>query len=93
MWQLINGRPIFGDDFRTNWSYYLYFTNDELAAIIRVFKAAKKFKRSLPDNLPDEHRATIRTGLSEGGKKFIGDLIKWFSAIQRAGQDALIVWW
>jgi hypothetical protein len=31
--------------------------------------------------------------LSQGGKAFIADLIKWFSQIQQAGQGALIFWW
>ena len=93
MWKLSDGSAIFGDDFRTDWSFYTLFTNHELAAIVPVFQAAEQFKRSLPDNLPEEHRAKMRTSLSEGGKQFIGDLIKWFSAIQRAGQDAFILWW
>jgi hypothetical protein len=87
------GSPIFGDDFRTDWSFYSLFTNQELAAIIPVFQAAEQFKRSLPDNLPEDYRAKMRTSLSEGGKEFIGDLITWFSQIQQAGQDAFILWW
>jgi hypothetical protein len=93
MWKLSNGSPIFGDDFRTEWSFYSLFTNQELAAIIPVFQAAQQFKRSLPDNLPEDYRAKMKTTLSEGGKQFIGDLIKWFGAIQSAGQDAFILWW
>lgn len=92
MWKLSNGSPIFGDEFRTEWSFYSLFTNQELAAIIPVFQAAEQFKRSLPDNLPEDYRAQIRTTLSDDGKQFIGDLIKWFSAIHRAGQDAFIMW-
>ena len=61
--------------------------------MISVFQAAKEFKRSLPDNLPEDYKAKMRTSLSEAGKEFIGDLIKWFSQIQRAGQDAFILWW
>jgi hypothetical protein len=93
MWKLINGSPIFGDDFQTEWSFYSLLSNQELAAIIPVFQAAEQFKRSLPDNLPDDYRAKLKTSLSAGGKQFIGDLIKWFSAIQRAGQDAFVLWW
>jgi hypothetical protein len=93
MWKLSDGSPIFGDDFRSDWSFYSLFTNQELAAIVPVFQAAEQFKRSLPDNLPEDYRAKMKTGLSEGGKQFIGDLIKWFSAIQQAGQDAFILWW
>ncbi len=93
MWKLSNGSPIFGDDFRTEWSFYSLFSNQELAAIIPVFQAAEQFNRLLPDNLPEEYRAKMRTCLSESGKQFVQDLIKWFSAIQRVGQDAFILWW
>jgi len=90
--KLSNGSPIFGDDFRTSWEFYSWFSNEELAAIIPVFQAAEGFKRTLPENLREDYKAKIRTSLSEGGKQFIADLIKWFSAIQRAGQDAFILW-
>jgi hypothetical protein len=93
MCKLIDGSPIFGDDFRTSWEFYSWFSNAELAAIIPVFQAAEQFKRTLPENLPENYQAKVRTSLSEGGKQFIGDLIKWFGAIQRAGQDAFILWW
>ena len=90
--KLSNGSPIFGDDFRTSWEFYSWFSNEELVAIIPVFQAAEGFKRTLPENLREDYKAKIRTSLSEGGKQFIADLIKWFSAIQRAGQDAFILW-
>jgi hypothetical protein len=93
MWKLIDGSPLFGDDFRTEWSFYSLFTNQELAAIIPVFHAAEEYKRSVPDNLPEDYKAKMRTSLSEGGKQFIGDLLKWFRAIHEAGQDAFILWW
>jgi hypothetical protein len=93
MWKFSDGSPIFGDDFRTEWSFYSWFTNQELAAMVPVFQAAKEHKRPLPDNLPEDYKAKLKTSLSEGGKEFIGDLIKWFSAIHRAGQDAFILWW
>jgi hypothetical protein len=93
MWKLSNGSPIFGDDFHTEWSFYSLLTNQELAAIVPVFQAAEQYKRSLPDNLPEDYKAKIRTSLSVGSKQFIGDLIKWFGAIQQAGQDAFILWW
>ena len=92
MSRLSNGSPLFGDDFRTEWSFYTLFTNDELAAMIPVFQAAADFNRPLPKGYPEEAAKQMRTGLSEGGKEFIGDLIKWFGQIQRAGQDAFILW-
>jgi hypothetical protein len=93
MSNLSNGSPLFGDDFCTDWSFYTVFTNQELAAIIPVFQEAEQFKRSIPDNLPEDYKARMRISLSEGGKQFIGDLLRWFSAIQQAGQDAFILWW
>jgi hypothetical protein len=93
MVRLIKGTPLFGDDFRTSWEFYTWFTNEELAAMVPVFQAAADFKRPLPKGYPQGARKKMRTGLSEGGKAFIGDLIKWFSQIQQAGQDAFILWW
>lgn len=93
MWKLIHGSPIFGDDFRSDWSFYTLLSNQELAAIIPVFQAAEQFERSLPDNLPEHLRANLKTRLSDASKEFIGNLIKWFSKIQHAGQDAFIFWW
>ena len=51
---LSNGTPLFGDDFRTEWSYYTLFTNSDLAAMIPVFKAAADFRRTLPEGYPEE---------------------------------------
>jgi hypothetical protein len=93
MLRLSEGSPLFGDDFRTEWSFYTFFANEELAAMIPVFQAAADFKRSLPKDYPEEARKKMRMGLSDGGKEFIGGLIKWFSQIQQAGQDAFILWW
>ena len=90
--KLSNGSPIFGDDFRTSWEYYTWFTSEELAAMVPVFQAAADFKRPLPKGYSEEARKKIRTSLSDGGKAFIGDLIRWFSQLQQAGQDAFILW-
>jgi hypothetical protein len=93
MWKLSNGSPIFGDEFRTQWSFYTLFSKQELTAMVPVFHAAVEYKRPLPEGYPEEHTKKMATGLPEGAKQFAGDLIKWFSAIQRAGQDAFILWW
>ena len=91
--KLSNGWPIFGDDFRTSWEFYTWFTNEELAAMVPVFQAAADFKRPLPKGYSEEAMKKMRMSLSEGGKKFVGDFIKWFNQIQQAGQDAFILWW
>jgi len=93
MSNLSNGSPLFGDDFRTEWSFYTLFSNQELATMIPVFQAAADFKRPLPEGYPEELTKKMVTGLSEGGKDFVADLINWFGQIQRAGQDAFILWW
>jgi hypothetical protein len=93
MSRLDEGSPLFGDNFRTNWEFYTWFTNEELAAMIPVFRAAADFTRPLPAGYSEEALKKVRTGLSEAGKKFIGDLITWLGRIQQAGQDAFILWW
>jgi hypothetical protein len=93
MSKLLHGAPLFGDDFRSDWSFYSVFSNQELAEMIPVFQAAAEFKRTLPADYPAEAKANIRLELSENGKRFIGDLIGWFRRIQQAGQDAFILWW
>ncbi|MEZ6142175.1 MAG: hypothetical protein R3B84_16565 [Zavarzinella sp.] len=93
MWKLSNGSPIFGDDFRTEWSFYTLFSNRDLAAMIPVFKAAADFQRSLPEGYPEEFTKIMAVGLSDAGRELVLDLIKWFGQIQQAGQDAFILWW
>jgi len=93
MRKLVNGGPLFGDDFRSHWSIYSFFTNQELAFIIPIFQAALEFQSPVPDNIPDHLKDRIQTRLSEGAKRFVGDLIKWFGQIHEAGQDAFIFWW
>jgi hypothetical protein len=93
MRKLVNGGPLFGDDFRSQWEIYSFFTNQELAFIIPIFQAALEFGGPVPDNVPDHLKDRVQTRLSEGAKRFLGDLIKWFVQIQEAGQDAFIMWW
>jgi hypothetical protein len=92
MLRLSKGSPLFGDDFRTQWSFYTLFANAELAAMIPVFQAAADFKRPLAKGYPKGAMKKMKMGLSDSGKEFINDLIKWFSQIQQAGQDAFILW-
>lgn len=90
---LSNGTPLFGDDFRTEWSFYTQFSNQDLGKMIPVFQAAADFRRTLPEGIPDEIARTYATGLPDVSKSYILDLIKWFGHIHQAGQDALILWW
>ena len=93
MGQLEGGTPLFGDGFRTSWSYYTIFTNADLGEIIRVFHAGARFKRKVPRSVPKEVREKLQKSLSRGGKEFIADLMNWFGQIHKAGQDAFIMWW
>ena len=93
MLTMSNGSPLFGDDFRTEWSFYSLFDNEELAAMIPVLQSALDFNRPVPEDYSDELAKTIVTSLSKQCKEFVSALIEWFGRIQRAGQDAFILWW
>lgn len=90
---LSNGTPLFGDDFRTEWTFYTVFSNSDLATMVPVLQAAASFKRTLPEGYPQQFTKTMATGLSEESREFVLDLIKWFEQIQRAERDAFILWW
>lgn len=92
MMNLSNGTPLFGDDFWTQWSFYTWIKNVELAEMLPVFRTAAQFERPLPEGYSEEAAKKMLTRLSKGGQHFIGDLINWFSQIQQAGQDAFIYW-
>jgi hypothetical protein len=93
MSKLSGGSPLFGDDFRSDWSFYSWFSNQELAAVVSVLQAAAEFKRPLPPGLPEAVAQRTPAELSESGKEFVGDLVGWFGQIQRVEQDAFILWW
>lgn len=93
MTALTSGSPLFGDDFRTDWSFYSVLTRKELAILIQAFRAAIAYTRPLPANYPEAMAKSVRTRLSDTAKEFLGDLIGWFGQIEAAGQDALILWW
>jgi hypothetical protein len=90
---LSNGSPLFGDDFRTDWSFYSILTRDQLAILISAFRAAIAYTRPLPADYPEAMAKSVKTRLSDTAKEFLGDLITWFGRIEQAGQDAFILWW
>lgn len=90
---LSNGSPLFGDGFRTAWSFYTLFSNNELVTMIPVLQAALDFRRTLPEGYPEEFTKQVVTSLSDAGKEFVTDLVRWFTQIEQAGQDAFILWW
>ena len=68
---------------------YSLFSNAELLKLVSVFDTASNFERPVPEGFPKD---SIVTSLSEDAKKFTLDLSEWFGQIQRAGQDALVMW-
>lgn len=90
---LRNGTPLFGDGFRTKWSFYTLFSNDELATMIPVFQAAADFKRIFPEEYPEAYTKNMDTTLSKGSSDFVLDLVNWLEKLHQAKQDALILWW
>ena len=90
---LSHGTPLFGDDFRTDWSFYTFLTNNDLENLVSVLEAARKFEKPVPDYVPAEVRKTMVTRLSDEGNAFAEELIAWFCQIQQAHQDAFIMWW
>jgi hypothetical protein len=68
--------------------------------MVSVLQAAVEFERpmrappkGMSEEVEEQWKSRNRSRLSKGGKAFAEDLIKWFGAIQRAGQDAFILWW
>jgi hypothetical protein len=90
--KLACGTPLFGDDFYTGWEFYSIIENHEIAALVAGFRAALRFKRKLPRGLPKDARKRIKTRVSDEFRDFIGKFVKWFRQIQKAGQDAYILW-
>ena len=93
MAKLSGGSPLFGDDFRSDWTFYSWLSNQELVSFVSVLRAAAEFKRALPPGMPEALAQRTPTELSESGKEFVGNLIRWFGQLQQASQDAFILWW
>jgi hypothetical protein len=89
---LLHGTPLFGDDFRTEWSFYAIFQNGELKDVAELLRAAIAFERKLPEGILEEARKRMAVGLSKDGKQFAGELAGWFERIQETGRDAFILW-
>jgi hypothetical protein len=91
--KLSNGTPFFGDEFRTAWTFYTAFRNEELEPLIAFLRAAAEYTRVFPEKFLEEMKSKVSPSLSEGGKRFTGDLAGMFDQIRTVGQDAYIVWW
>lgn len=92
MQALLCGNPLFGDQFRSYWSYYSHFRNEELAAMLPVFQQAIDFRRPFPEGYPEEMREKMTQCLSQSCKEYLRDLIEWFGEIEQAGHDTFIYW-
>lgn len=93
MSRLSGGSPLFGDEFRPDWSFYSWFGTPELADLASTLRAAAEFKRPLPPGLPPSMAERLPVELSEGGKQFAGELAGWLRQLHAAGQDAFVLWW
>jgi hypothetical protein len=93
MFALMQGTPLFGDEFRTQWEFYSILSQQALSGFVPVLQSALMFNRPVPQEMPEQMRQSYKTGLSEDAKKFAADLITWFTQIRDAGQDAFIMWW
>jgi hypothetical protein len=92
LWKLGGGTPLFGDDFCTNWEKYAIIENKQLAILVAGFQAALNFRRKLPKSMSASDRKRINTCLSDRSKQFVSELVGWLRGIQRASQDAFILW-
>lgn len=93
MSRLSGGSPLFGDEFRSDWSFYSWFGTQELADFVPMLRAATEFKRPRPPGLPPSMAERLPAELSEGGKQFADDLARWLGQLHAAGQDAFVLWW
>lgn len=90
---LNHGTPLFGDDFRTDWSYYSLLPTNEVVGFIQALKVAVEFKRSIPDFIPEHLRETMVISLTDEAREFVTELSGWLRQIADSGQDAYILWW
>ncbi len=90
--KLDGGTPLFGDGFHTGWEFYSVIENREIAALVAGFRAALRFRRILPRSFPKDARKRVQTRLSDDLRPLLGKIVKLFAQIQKAGQDAYIIW-
>ena len=90
---LTGGSPLFGDGFRSDWSFYTVLKNDELTSLVGAIETAQKFEKHIPDSYPETFRKASFTKLSDAGNQFARAFGGWLRRIQQAGQDAFIYWW
>ncbi len=74
---LNHGTPLFGDDFRTDWSYYSLLPTNEVVGFIQALKVAVEFKRSIPDFIPEHLRETMVISLTDEAREFVTELSGW----------------
>jgi hypothetical protein len=89
LFKLACGSPLFGAEFKSDWSFYSILTHQELATLLPSLQSALEFERKLPP----EYGPQFLRSLSKDGKAFVSDLLKWFGQIHQSGQDALVYWW
>jgi hypothetical protein len=90
--RLDGGTALFGDGFHTGWEYYSVIEKAQIGLLLAGFEAVLNFERKLPDGIPAEAKKRLRTRVSADARGLITELIDWFGKIERAGQDAFILW-
>lgn len=90
---LQSGTPLFGDEFRSDWSFYSILENRRLTSVIPVMAAACRFERIIPDHLPPEVKSSMRARLSDQGRSFADEFSRWLGEIRDSGLDAFLMWW
>lgn len=90
---IIEGAPIFGDCFCTEWSFYCFLPKSHLFRLITTLAAAIDYRREIPEYVPPDVREKMLDRLSDPARSFATVLSEWFQKIADAGQDAYIIWW
>lgn len=92
MQRLIHGTPLFGDDFRSDWSTYCLLPGNMLPGFCETLQAAMNYEDSVPDYVPAEVRSTMTLRLSDNARRFVTEFSSWLQQISDAGQDAYILY-
>ena len=90
---LDSGTPLFGDGFRTDWSYYSILQHAVLGETIAALERACAYRRPIPAYVPESVRKSVKAELSEAGRALVQELRGWLGKVMSAGHDALVLWW
>ncbi|MCR9231397.1 MAG: hypothetical protein NXI29_10325 [bacterium] len=89
---LSQGTPLFGDDFRSRWSYYTIIPHSELNDLLVVLQEALAYERSLPETMPEELRQHTPTQLTDEMASFVKEFLGWLTQLEQHEQDLYLLW-